>query len=65
MTTLDLERFRNKLKEKGITQRDLAAKLGKSESHLNRKLNGWLSMSVDEALTLFDLSGENINDYKK
>lgn len=64
MVYLDLAKLRARLKEKGITQKELAYALNKNESHINRKLNGWISMSVEEALTIFDISHEDINDYK-
>lgn len=64
MKYLDLAKLRARLKEKGVTQKELAYALNKSESHLNRKLNGWISLTVEEALTIFDIAHEDINDYK-
>lgn len=49
---MNLAKLRGALTEKGITQRELAKKLGLTTKSVNAKLNGRSKISVDEAASM-------------
>ena len=49
---MNLAKLRGALAEKGITQRELAKKLGLTTKSVNAKLNGRCKISVDEAASM-------------
>lgn len=49
---MNLAKLRGALAEKGITQRELAKKLGLTTKSVNAKLNGRCKISVDEATSM-------------
>ena len=49
---MNLAKLRGALAEKGITQRELAKKLGLTTKSVNAKLTGRCKISVDEAASM-------------
>ena len=61
---VDTSRLRGKMAEKGITQGEMAQKLGIDASTFNRKMTGKGDFSVLEALCIVRILGEGtLDDY--
>ncbi len=56
----DYSKLLGKMKEKGITQSELAKQIGISETSLNKKLNGGSQFRQEEMLKILDCIGVNI-----
>lgn len=66
MLNLDYSALRGRICERGLTQKELAARIGVSESQLNRKLAGEFSFKQDEIdriIRLLDIDPQDICRY--
>ncbi len=54
---MQANRLRGKIVEAGISQRDLAARLGMSKNTLSNKINSRTPFNLDEAITICDILG--------
>lgn len=66
MPTMDYTKLKNRIKEKGYTQKSLAQAIGLSESHFCQKLNGtfhFTQTDIRNICCVLHISGEDIGEY--
>ena len=66
MPDMDYSTLRGRICERGLTQKEVAARIGVSESHLNRKLAGEFSFrqdEIDRIIRLLDIDPREIGRY--
>lgn len=62
---INTNKLKGLMREKQITQSDLAEKLGIKPCTVNQKLNGRRDMSLDEAEMIADVLGIDTGDFGK
>lgn len=66
MPDMDYSALRGRICERGLTQKEVAARIGVSESQLNRKLAGEFSFrqdEIDRIIRLLDIDPREIGRY--
>ncbi len=62
---INTDKLKGLMREKRVTQSELADKLGIKTCTVNQKLNGKRNMSLDEAELIADVLGIDTGDFSK